>query len=1643
MPDLSKQLSDEVKELSSAVSSLVGVVGTLRGNMTGLSEGTDEYSNVLEYVSQLMKKNADEQAKIEAKKRTDAEKAAADRKKANDAQRQFEEMSARQQQKFLKFNNKKAKEEEKELERAQKAFKLNGDLNNQIYKQNQKKLNELKVEQKHRKELLKEYGLYTQAMSKYRESMSALQETKVGKGLTWLSGMLGGLLGGATAAGGILYILNSSDKSFKNIARAAGVSVSAGGSMEKAFQNSQKSLLLMGYSLEEQGEIGESLVQTFGSIGAVSEESMKMTGALAREMGVSIGEAAESLKTLSVTMGLGVEQVDAFASALRNQATAAGIPASLVMRDLAGFAKDTTRSFGMAPNQLKNATIRARQLGTTIDKMAEAGQNFETVESSLGIAQQASLLFGSKLNAIELTRLSRAGKFEQLQDRVLDSLESQIDEQGNIRINDVAQAKLLEQMLGSNWKEIIKARKLEQRISKLGLKTDEEKAAALQLAMKDTKLLNKENKASLLSQIGNLVKQNQEAESIKETSLQYQSAMDQISNTLKSIIVPFISAFGEGLRTSLGQTGNLKDTFISVATTLGDILGKAVSWVTETERVQRITSVMSTGFEVVKSVLDKIKSIIEFMEANPTMTKLLGIGAAAVGVAAIGRALVKGQLGSGPGNPMYVTGGGIGGAAVAAGSEVADADGTGGGGEGGGENKKPKPKRSLKTKYLRTMVHGRRAMRSPGKTAGNALGGLWKMLKGAGPKMLTGLKTIFTGAMGKGFLKKVPLLGLLFSLYDMVDRFAKGDYLGAGLEFVAAVASLFPGIGTGVSVGISALNVARDLKSGGKGVVEDGSDAAMAAAGKGFSGGLNILPFGKGGPIPKSGKKITKPTVAVMGETGEDEIVLPTEALRNGGPVDPFVKQELKSLPPDVWGGPKIFASMGFSSGGGGESQASISSKSAVLATERAATALETSAGDSLAAERRLAKSIDHATAMQNKQAKLQLDINELQLKKEKSRFRIDDKLLSAIGRHMEATEEFINENGEMMDAMGGLGGFLKNNSKLIGDVGRFLQMSDKKAAAIGIAANTLSAGIDNLLLGSGKDGKGPSEFAKAVSVGMNAGISKFSQELQKGTDPTIAGLKGLASGLRANRNQRKKAEKNVQVYNQMLDTLIDGGMDQTEAQKVLAEKLVMTDEGRKMLQDAMAANTEATEKNTGKKEKEKPKGPGPLEKGFLEFKKTMSNPEAIKQAIKDGAAEQGAQFAEGTAALMESGMSFKEAAKAQLKNQAKEAAMGAANKGFDIAAGALAAAAGPFAPLVEMLAPMIKQFLPAIIKWLGKNWKKLPGMIAKFFKKIPGLILSGLKMFFKIHIFILKAFVAGLKMLGKIHIFILKAFVSIVKKAFKLLPKLLIGAVLFAILGPFLLVAVAIKKFFPNLGKKLFSAFIKGLKMFFKIHVFILKAIVNGLRFFFNIHVFIFKAFVSIVKKAFKLLPKLLVGALLAALLGPFLLVAVVIKKFFPGLGKKLVRIFKKGVRLAFRAFTFLPRKIFGVFKKIWKGIKKVVPGLAKGAVITKPTTAMIGETGEKEVVVPVERIRNGGQVDPAVMAEMRSIAPLIGGGVQSETNSTTAQTGSNEALINEIRALRAEISSIANRPITITMDGKKVADNVGERFHRTAHRY
>jgi murein DD-endopeptidase MepM/ murein hydrolase activator NlpD len=58
--------------------------------------------------------------------------------------------------------------------------------------------------------------------------------------------------------------------------------------------------------------------------------------------------------------------------------------------------------------------------------------------------------------------------------------------------------------------------------------------------------------------------------------------------------------------------------------------------------------------------------------------------------------------------------------------------------------------------------------------------------------------------------KKIPLVGLGLGTFFALERAAKGDFLGAGLELASGAASTIPGLGTAGSVAIDAALIARD-----------------------------------------------------------------------------------------------------------------------------------------------------------------------------------------------------------------------------------------------------------------------------------------------------------------------------------------------------------------------------------------------------------------------------------------------------------------------------------------------------------------------------------------------------------------------------------------------------------------------------------------------------------------------------------------------------------------------------------------------------------------------------------------------------------------------------------------------------------------
>lgn len=98
------------------------------------------------------------------------------------------------------------------------------------------------------------------------------------------------------------------------------------------------------------------------------------------------------------------------------------------------------------------------------------------------------------------------------------------------------------------------------------------------------------------------------------------------------------------------------------------------------------------------------------------------------------------------------------------------------------------------------------------KLIGKGLSEIPKVLKGLSSfgKIGTTIGRGITKGLGKGVLKKVPVIGTLMSLWMAYERWQKKDYMGAFLEIGSGIAAMFPGLGTLISIGIDLVNLGRD-----------------------------------------------------------------------------------------------------------------------------------------------------------------------------------------------------------------------------------------------------------------------------------------------------------------------------------------------------------------------------------------------------------------------------------------------------------------------------------------------------------------------------------------------------------------------------------------------------------------------------------------------------------------------------------------------------------------------------------------------------------------------------------------------------------------------------------------------------------------
>ena len=292
----------------------------------------------------------------------------------------------------------------------------------------------------------------------------------------------------------------------------------------------------MGVGITEVYASAKALTDVFGRTSLVSREAMQNVSLMSVNLGVA---AEDSANVLATFQGLGGATQEVAMNVMKVGAgfsEKAGIPFSLVMKDIANASEQTTAMLGANPSKLMKSAIAARALGTDLNKIVSSQRKLLDFSSSINEELEASALLGRSISFQKARQLAYDGDIAGAARATLDA----VNKAGNFNEMNVYQREALAKASGMELKDLTKMIAVDQQRTAILSGNDQAAKDKLLVQEETLKALERENDLSKQS----LVDQNESA--IRQQKMQGQmtklkNIVDSITVSLGDILEPIIT----------------------------------------------------------------------------------------------------------------------------------------------------------------------------------------------------------------------------------------------------------------------------------------------------------------------------------------------------------------------------------------------------------------------------------------------------------------------------------------------------------------------------------------------------------------------------------------------------------------------------------------------------------------------------------------------------------------------------------------------------------------------------------------------------------------------------------------------------------------------------------------------------------------------------------------------------------------------------------------------------------------------------------------------------------------------------------------------------------------------------------------------
>jgi hypothetical protein len=395
----------------------------------------------------------------------------------------------------------------------------------------------------------------------------------------------------------ILDIFNEIDTAATNVRQKFGLLPSQGAIFEKNIREASIQLAEFGINAEQLGGTMKQIGSTFTSLQSMEKGLVKDVSIMSAQFGISAETSAKFLQTLGGVSGKSAMAKQNMLGLAKFAANAYGVGLDDVMNDVAN-ASDAARMYaGKNADELVRAAAQARQMGTTLDNMANTAKGLLDFESSIQSELKASALIGKNINFNEARRLAFQGDIIGANKLILDQAKKiKFNQLNPIAQDAFAKAagksvKELQEMLNAeeNLKEALKSK------DPLVRAEAEKKKQMAEMMKKDPIAAKKAAQAEY------------EKGLIQEKN---QTRMKQLQNEINAIFMEFIGPILEGIGPIFTELLKyIKDNRAQIKEFAQEI-GKAFLIFKNLEFISKFAGILGSGITLIGNVFKVIHSAV-------------------------------------------------------------------------------------------------------------------------------------------------------------------------------------------------------------------------------------------------------------------------------------------------------------------------------------------------------------------------------------------------------------------------------------------------------------------------------------------------------------------------------------------------------------------------------------------------------------------------------------------------------------------------------------------------------------------------------------------------------------------------------------------------------------------------------------------------------------------------------------------------------------------------------------------------------------------------------------------------------------------------------------------------------------------------